>query len=292
MNHFFTIPLLSLGASIMTLTPLRAQTTQFDTVIEGDLEVQVDANGEKGDLSVDSSTELSKAPYVWTNSMAAHNLSVAEHYGPVRIGPRLHVVNMKFKKQATSTEDYFLDIPLGYWGYLSAASVTATIQVNESTYEMAQWELAGSRHRTIKALRHQAYGDGKYLSLKGTMHHGSMHLYLDCHKPTGVNANYTIHVEIEAMSEERWGSSNEVFKPDNLLSNVNLNNGNSFEPIEIIESTVYEKKETFELQLGLLDKAIKTWNGTLLNLNGDVVVEGDMTLAAPQGDISMGIFGE
>lgn len=262
-----------------------------DTTVKGNLSVEVDfnngANGDNsGDLTVEGETKLSVLMADMANVRSRLDLTTAAYYGPVQVGPRSYKIDYVFEKDVTTNGDIYLDLPLGRIGMASRAKIIAT-QTDGLSYEFAEWTLTGSRHRNIRCLSHKAYGAARHFTLKGSMYHDQMWVFLDFNHSIGSSANKTkkIIVSVEVEAQPFWG--NPAIKVGDAVP-TDLNSGNSIQPIEILESTIYRKYEDSNVpsQQGLAYPGGKTkaWNGDRMELNGEVI------LKHPQGDISMGVF--
>lgn len=265
---------------------IAAQTLQNDTVVEGDLDVQVDANGDKGFLNVDGRANLGLAPLPMPNAIAGSGLTEAWQYGPVITSGQNYQVTYKFVKTAAGG-DRISDLPLGYTFNPSGAEVFASIN-DGSTHEGADWSVKGSRHRTIKCMNHSAYGNGRYFSLKGSMHHGKMMMFLDYDRDLIAGKTYTIQVTVNYRAGRFDADASGFSEPltTDYAMPSSLSAGNSIQPVLLLESKIFEKYEDYRDQRGEAIRIVKYWNGSEMILGGQVI------LSEPQGDISMGAFGE
>lgn len=69
--------------------------------------------------------------------------------------------------------------------------------------------------------------------------------------------------------------------------------GHEIEKITPLKSIIYQKIESGnQAQSGQMDSASQVWRGTETVVEGQAVFEGGVYMTAPQGDISMGVFGD
>jgi len=257
---------------VAILLPFITQAQEEDKVITGNLDVLHGGIPFKGNLKVEGDVDLSTSPVDYIpDELTTLGLSSATYFGPVSIGERSKRVEFSFEN--IGDDDFTMtNIPLGKIRHAGKVKITATVW-QSGNVEGATWQLYGSRHSEIRCSKHTAYGVARFIKLSGDMSHGHMILILDLDA---------------SLSDHRYGIEKvniviEAESDDIVFERVS---GLEPTPITPVSSNKFitERGLTHE-QAGRLSAITGEWTGTEYTFHGAV------KLAEPQGDISMGEYG-
>ena len=266
----------------LILNSLNPQLNAENKIIEGNLSVLENTNEGGGNIDVIGETRLSHGGLPFPT---LHDPDLSATYrGPIEMFGDSTGYEIDITKTGNNETGDF-EIPLGVCRRPGTISVKAVIHGYNDN--MAYWDISTNRHESpLPVVEHKAFGAGTEFTLSGFSSHGNVFLklrynHVDRNPGRELTVRYTIHI-----------SGSGVIEPDNRHPNRPINDPR-FIDVKILDSIKWGINPQFapiyySRSRPASQKVIDT---DRTQINGDLTVSGKMLLAEPQGDISMGIFG-
>lgn len=238
--------------------------------VDGNLSIQQYGGGFGGDLDVVGSVKLASG-YTPMTSLPAG--VTGGYHGPVMMGAGSQAVEFFFEKTGNENTADFI-VPIGAFPpgplEVSISPLQMDPMSGSAYYSLGTTRFGGlGMNNQVTALRLLEFGGGCNAKLLAYAVHGSVQLYLqyDARSQGGGTTNHGVKLQIKCAGSFTPGA---VYPLSNAL------------PLKILNSVSWPYSGQTGNFLGVSTTAINT---------DKTILEGQITIASPQGDISMGIYG-
>lgn len=270
--------------ALLGLVPVSlAQSYHTDEVIDGEQAVRITGNlsieeygaGFGGDLNVGGAVNLS------TSYMPLLGLPegvTGGYFGPIKIGESFQISEFFFSKSGDSTTGDFI-APIGIFKNKGGPiEVSIFPQGSDPMSGAAYYTLGSTQYGSyslngeVTALRHSAFGGGKNTKIIAYAQHGSTHLYLQFdarnYRP-GQVMDFGVRLQFRSVGKVVLNAGSNMYPVENML------------PVKLLNS----------VELPYVGDTGNTLDSSTTHISTDkTVIDGEVILSVPQGDISMGIY--